>query len=114
MVLIPIRPTALKSPSLAMPTTSVQNTSGPTIILIKRKNILEITCTLLAISWLTSGDKVRNKYSPRASPKTNPMIIFCVKLNFIVMRVDVGIFYKGVFGRQSFPKLKEIISNLKV
>ena len=35
----PTRPTAFKSPSLAIPTTSVQNTSGAIIILISRKKI---------------------------------------------------------------------------
>ncbi len=43
MVLRPIRPTEATSPMCAMPTTSVENTSGAMIILISRRNTVVIS-----------------------------------------------------------------------
>ena len=41
--LTPMRPTSAASPILAMPTTSVENTSGAMIILIRRRNRVVIS-----------------------------------------------------------------------
>ena len=43
IVLTPMRPTADVSPIWAMPTTSVENTSGAMIILIKRRKTVVIS-----------------------------------------------------------------------
>src|SRR6185436_9745245 len=59
IALLPTRPTVAISPILAMPTTSVENTSGAMIILIRRRNIVGSSAATSANLPLDSG-----KYSP--------------------------------------------------
>src|SRR5262249_32448773 len=68
MALKPIRPIAFRSPVPAMPTTSVEKSSGAMIILIIRRKA--------SASGFTATPKVGDK-NPTAIPASNPMKI-CV------------------------------------
>lgn len=87
-----IRPSVLASPILAMPTTSVDITSGAIIIFTMRKNIvvkIEISC---AYDFAVSADAILLIATPAIMPSIRPNMIILVKLIFscLLHRIEVS------------------------
>src|ERR1700761_3622388 len=83
-VLAKMRPSLAPPPIWAMPPTSVANTSGAMIILIRRRNSIAIRLISAAISPRLSGRKLKISV-PMMMPSTIAARIYCVNLLDIVL-----------------------------
>jgi hypothetical protein len=85
IVFKPIRPSALLSPMCAMPTTSVENTSGAIIILMRRRKMSVMSEMYPATVFADSGvGSSAWHIQPTKMPATMPTRIHVVSLPFMV------------------------------
>jgi hypothetical protein len=86
IVLRPMRLIAFVSPMCAMPTTSVENTSGAMIILMRRRKMSVTSEMYPATVFASSGVAIVTlSIQPTMMPATIPMKIHVVSLNFMAL-----------------------------
>ncbi len=103
MVLANTRPSLAPLPIWEMPPTSVANTSGAMIILIRRRNSMAIRLMSAASSTLWSGRKLKMN-APITMPSAIAIRMYCVNLFDIAYPRKSGLPANDQFGRFQGPR----------